>query len=310
MKRYPNFCLRACCLIFGMLFAACTAAPAVEAAPPVTKQPIEFDEIAIEAVTAEPMTPVPTPEPTPTPTPSPTPEPTEEPTPEPMRITAEMLEEGMVDSYFDNAVFVGDSLTRSLSNFVREKRQRNKSYLGGAQFLGTVSMSVKIASTDRANPGGVTFYFRGNEVSVTEGIKGTGAKKVFILLGTNDLGYRKWDVVEQEYAKLIDVILEKCRDTRVIVLGVLPVTAQFCKNNKVKIEKWNTFNDTLKTIAEEHGATFYSFAQDLMDQNGYLKKEYAEGSFHLQEKGELVWIRAMRIFAAQELYPDAILEIQ
>ena len=309
MKGYPKLRQQICCLICCLMLTACaTATPAVQTP---TDAPVEVsvtEVFAVDQITAEPVTPVPTPEPTPEPTPAPTPEPTPTPTPEPMHITEEMLEEGAFDSYFDDTVFVGDSLTRSLSNLVREKRQRYGSYLGEAQFLGTISMSVKIASMNKADPGKVTFSFRGHAVSVTDGINATGAKKAFILLGTNDLGYRKWEVVEQDYAKLIETILAECPDTRIIVLGVLPVTAQFCKNNNVTIEKWNTFNDSLKAICDAHDVTFYTFAQDFMDDKGYLKTEYAEGSFHLQEKGELVWIRAMRIFAAKELYPDAIFE--
>ncbi len=308
MKRYPNVRLLSCCIGACMLIAGCSAAPAAPEPTPEITSSLEPEDVSVELITAEPAAPAPTPEPTPSPTPEPTPEPTEEPTPEPMVISDAMLEEGFADSYFDDAVFVGDSLTRSFSNFVREKRQRQGAYLGEAQFLGTVSMSVKVASADRANPGGVSFTYRGQAVSLTDGISATGAKKAFLMLGMNDLGYRKWDTVGQEYGNMIDTIRSKCPDTRVIVLGVLPVTAQFCKNNHVTIETWNTFNDSLKTICEEHGATFYTFAQELMDENGYLRKTYAEGSFHLQESGELIWVHAMRVFAAAEQYPDAIIE--
>lgn len=284
--------------------APVTPAPAVEAK---TAEPIAEDTVQQE--TPVPVTPAPTPTATPTPTPTPTPEPTPTPTPEPIRITQEMLDDGRYDSYFDDAVFVGDSLTRSLSNYVREVRQKNEDCLGEAQFMGTVSMSVKNACTNKAYPGEVTFYYRGRAVSVTEGITNSGAKKAFIMLGLNDLAYRKWEAVEENFAQLIDVIRENCPDTQIVILGVLPVTAHFCKSNKVAIETWNSFNVELERIATEHGAAFYSFAEQMMDKDGYLLDAYADGNFHLTESGERIWIRAMRVFAARELEPDAVFEI-
>ena len=134
------------------------------------------------------------------------------------------------------------------------------------------------------------------------------AKKAFIMLGLNDLGYRKWEIVTENFATLIEVIQKECPDTRIVILGVLPVTSNFCRSNKIAIEKWNSFNELLKDVCDAHGVTFYSFAEQMMDKDGYLKAAYADGNYHLKEQGEDVWIRAMRVFAAAELYPDAILE--
>ena len=279
-----------------LLCLGCSAAAPQQAEAP---SPMPTAETTVCAAPTPVPTPVLTPEPTETPTPTPVP------TPEP--ITVERLDAGEFDAYFDDAVFVGDSLTRQLESYVRAARQTEEGFLGKAHFMDAASMSVKNACQDRANPNGITFKVRGKAVSVTEGLLAYDARKAFILLGTNDIGFRTWDSVEGYYAKLIDVIHEKCPDTEVILIGVLPVTEYYCSLERVKIERWNSFNAILEQICAEHGAAFLNFADQMMDRNGYLPYELCNDSqYHLSEQGEKIWIRAMRLYAARQMLPDAV----
>ena len=277
-----------------------------------------------DAQTEQTVAPVPTPSPEPkaeqtavhnetedpgTPTPTLTPAPTPTLTPEPKRITAAMLDEGLYDSYFDDALFIGDSLTFALSNYVRSQRTKKEDFLGKAQFMGTVSMSVKVASTNTAYSVGISFQYRGKPISLTDGIKATEAKKAFIMLGLNDVGNRNWDNVKEYFATMIEIIQAECPDTKIVIFGILPVTEHYCKEYNLNISHWNSFNEILAGICEAHDVTFLNFADEMMDDSGYLKLEYANGDFHLKESGNDVWIRAARAFAATELYPDAILDL-
>ncbi|MBR0356825.1 MAG: hypothetical protein IJH54_05030, partial [Clostridia bacterium] len=156
----------------------------------------------------------------------------------------------------------------------------------------------------------ITFTYRGKAVSVTEGIHAMGAKKAFLLLGLNDLSYRNWPDVEQNFNELIEVIQKKCPETELIVQGVFPVPNKFCKERGIKIARWNTFNDTLRGICEAHGVEFYDFSSMFMDENGYMKSTYSDGGFHLSAAGAEIWHRALRLYAAQKMYPDAELQLQ
>ena len=279
-------------LCFGCVRSAADVSAVSPSAVPVTEAP----------------TPAPTEEPTPTPspttTPSPTPTPTPEPTPEP--ITEERLQSCEFDFFFDDAVFVGDSVTRTFNNYANARRKTEEGFLGEARFMGAVAMSVMNASSNRAYPGGITFTVRGKPVSVTEGLNLLEAKKAFILLGGNDIGFRSWDAVEGYYARLIDLIHEQCPDTEVILQGVFPVTRDYCRTERVRIERWNSFNEILARVCDEHGATFLNFSDQLKDEDGYLPDAFSsDRRDHLSEKGEEIWVRALRLFAAQRLYPDA-----
>lgn len=215
----------------------------------------------------------------------------------------------MFDDYFDDAVFIGDSITWVFARYVSGVRKKDPSFLGDAKFLGTISMSARIASRDTKNPNGITFTFQGKPVSVTEGIQKIGAKKAFILLGLNDISVRSWTDVENYFVTLIDVIHTKCPDTKIILQGVLPITKSFCNERKIQIDHWNSFNETLERIAAENGVDYLFFGDQLMDENGYLRNDLAsDHKYHLNETGEAIWVRAVRAYAVQQLFPDTIVD--
>ena len=242
-----------CVLLALILCAGCSAAPQTPAetpapAPEITAEPVAETIVSAPTATVEPsLEAAPTPVPTPTPTPTPTPSPTPVPTPEP--ITDERIESGEFDSYFADAVFLGDSITKLLAGYARDERQTNPDFLGGAPIFGEASMSVKFACQDRASEHSVSsFRYRGKAVSMTELIKQSGAKRVFIMLGSNDIDSRAWSTVEEYFATLIDVIHEKCPDVEVVIQCVMPITKRFSEKIKIKIDRWNSFNGILAGI--------------------------------------------------------------
>ena len=252
------------------------------------------------------FTPTPTPAPTPSPVPTSTPVPTVTPVPEP--ITEERLSSGEFDSYFDDSVIIGDSLTKGFSGYIRKQRSLGVNALGRAKFMGTASMSVKNACRD-LNTLKIHFTYQGKAVSITQGINAMGAKKAFILLGLNDIAYRRWSDVEDNFTTLIETVQAKCPDTEIILQGVLPVPYKFCRQRGVRIERWNSFNQILRRICDAHQVEFYEFSAMFMDEQGYIRLKYSNGGFHLSEAGSAVWHRALRIYAAQKMCPGAELRL-
>lgn len=304
-----------CVLLALILCAGCSAAPQTPAetpapAPEITAEPVAETIVSAPTATVEPsLEAAPTPVPTPTPTPTPTPSPTPVPTPEP--ITDERIESGEFDSYFADAVFLGDSITKLLAGYARDERQTNPDFLGGAPIFGEASMSVKFACQDRASEHSVsTFRYRGKAVSMTELIKQSGAKRVFIMLGSNDIDSRAWSTVEEYFATLIDVIHEKCPDVEVVIQCVMPITKRFSEKIKIKIDRWNSFNGILAGICEAHGASFCDFSDLLKDKDGYLPLSLSlDREYHPNKEGVILWVRGLRIYAAQQMYPDAELRV-
>ena len=307
MKRTVRIGIVALCA----LLLACggqTPAPVTEATetPRLSGTEPAEDVIAVPTETPEP-TPVPTPTPTPEPTPTPTPTPEPTPVPTPELITNERLDSGAFDRYFDDALFVGDSLTLILSHYVRDVRNEKgkEDFLGGAKFLAATSMSARRASENSVKKDSINFKYRGKTVTLTEGIREIGAKKVFLMFGLNDLAVRKWDEVLGYFEKMIDRIGTDCPDVEIIVEAVLPVRKTFYN----KQPPWNDFNIGLKELCEQKGVAFFDCTDELKDKDGFLRADLCnDGKCHLTIDGEKVWIRALRRFAAERTLSNIVFE--
>lgn len=170
-------------------------------APTETTEPAETDKTTDSAAEA------PTPEPA-------TPKPIEpEPSVQLGDLPARAGEHGVFmtgdASYFDDALFVGDSRTVDLCEY---------GTLKNADYYSTTGMSVfnihERKSTD--NPSDLTF---------DAFIKQKSYGKVYIMLGLNECGYPKSSIVE-EYQELIDQIRAAQPDAVIYIQANLLVTAE------------------------------------------------------------------------------------
>ena len=128
------------------------------------------------------------------------------------------------------------------------------------------------------------------------------------MLGLNDIGYRKWSDVTQDFVTLIETVQTACPDVQLVLFGVLPVSEHYCRRHKIPIARWNSFNEILSGVCKAHNVPFINFADRVADDRGYLSAAYADGDFHLKNAGKDVWIRAVRAFAAEETDPDALID--
>ena len=117
------------------------------------------------------VTPAPTPEASPAPpesTPAPTPEPTPAPTPEP---TPEPLKE-LPEDWFDDALFLGDSITGSLSAYTMVNGG-----LGDATFV-----YVNGLACHHITQYGRTIPLMGTYMEIEDAVAASGCGKLFLLL--------------------------------------------------------------------------------------------------------------------------------
>lgn len=227
----------------------------------------------------------------PTADPAITPAPTLEP------VTDEMLATGRFDGYFDGTVFLGDSLTVSLYNYCLKQRRENERFLGDAQFLAAVGMSVRLASYDNRN----LLQYEEQAVGTTEGLLKMGAKRVFVMLGVNDYAGKYPEATLQYFETMIDAIQQKCEGAEIVVQGVLPVSEEFCRQRHVSVEDWNGFNLLLEQLCVDKGVRYFSFAEQMMDENGYLSADLtSDGMCHINTEGTAIWVKALRRFAVEQ----------
>ena len=196
-------------------------------------------------------------------------------------------EDGKVDSsFFDDAVFIGDSVTLKLSYYAASSGE-----LGKATFLTRGSYGVNHAVTDS-----MLLSFQGKEMKVEEAVKATGAKKVFIMLGMNDIALYGIDKTVENWKTLIDRIKTTCPNVKIYVQSMTPIWTGG-EVGGLTNSNMNTYNQKLEGAVKALGCDFINVAPYMKDSTGGLATLYCSDSFvHVTDEGSAAWIKVLKAY--------------
>lgn len=191
-------------------------------------------------------------------------------------------------SFFDDAVFIGDSVSLRLNYYC----QSHSGVLGKAQFLTSGSMGSGNA-LEKISESSVHPVYQGEKMLIEDGVKASGAKKVFIMLGMNDIALYGIEDSVKNMDTLIQRILKKSPDVEIYVQSMTPMMkdAQLKDLNNANLDK---YNQQLKELCTKKGYHFVDVASAMKDSEGNLIPEYCsdpEGmGMHFTDAGAEAWI--------------------
>jgi len=127
---------------------------------------------------------------------------------------------------------------------------------------------------------------------LSESVFELSPSKVFILIGTNDIGENRSEShIIRNIAEIIDRIRERCPKAKIYLQSIYPVSnAKDKKINKYIVgrrnnEKIRRVNEGLKRLAEEKGIEYIDVHSHLTDDKGNLRLEYTVEGLHLTVSG-------------------------
>ena len=119
--------------------------------------------------------------------------------------------------------------------------------------------------------------------------------KIFINIGTNDLNGPDYaeEALIRNYRKILEGIREQLPGTKLYVMAYYPVCPAAARGHRgvEEVLKWRTkerigaANEAVRHLAEELGADYLNCNAQIMDENGYMKEEYAENGLHMLPDG-------------------------
>ena len=193
--------------------------------------------------------------------------------------------EAVDDSYFDDAVFIGNSRTEGLKMY---------SGLTKATFITEVGLTVKTIFTDYCDISGGYKNLCFSELESRE------FSKVYIMLGMNELGWVYESVFKEDYGKIIDKIREINPDAVIYIQSIIPVSKWKDSNDEVyTIANVNRLNTQLRALADEKEVHYVDVAEGVMDDEGYLPFEATGDGVHLTPEYCVVWMDYLRTHTAQ-----------
>ena len=180
-------------------------------------------------------------------------------------------------SYFNDAVFLGDSRTLGISDYAG---------LDEADFYCDSGMMLfKLLA-----PEGVTYQKTGKKEDLNQVLQQKQYGKVYIMLGMNELGYGNTEMYLEQYRKVVDQIREWQPDAIIYIMANLHVSRD--KNNPET--EFNNININDKNAASASLANgidiFYLDANPLFtDEEGYLNADWTFDGVHLYAQHYDIW---------------------
>lgn len=205
--------------------------------------------------------------------------------------------EAQLDSYFDGAVLVGDSVMLGFRNYAMRK---SDTWLGRLQFLAAGSFSAYNA-LQPVTEKSVHPVYQGQKRLVWESLQMMGAKKVFLFFGLNDVNIGTLEQACARYKQVADNIKETCPEAEIHLISMTYTLAGKGKGN-LQNDKIRQYNAMLSQMALENGWGFVELADRLADANGDLAAVYCSDHYvHQTNAAYDVWCGVLREYAGKQL---------
>ena len=177
------------------------------------------------------------------------------------------------DSYFSDAVFIGDS---------RMEGFRNASGITQVQFFTSVGMNLSSMANDPI------ISTADGMITVPAAVSGGNYSKIYVMLGTNDLGEYDWEDFRTRFVSAMNRLLELEPGAVLYVCSVVYVEeAKVASQNYgsyVNNANVDTINAILLELCEEQGYYYLDFNEILSNGYGALIDGASEDGIHIYGK--------------------------
>jgi len=175
--------------------------------------------------------------------------------------------EAVDDTYFSDAVFIGDS---------RMEGFRNTSGITEGTFFTSVGMSLSSMTSSAIISDG------DDKITVAAALSGGTYGKIYIMLGANDLGEYSWDDFKEELISVTNRFQELQPDAILYLCSCIYVEEdKVTTGDYINNENVDTLNSILLEVCEEEGYYYLDFNEVLSDGYGSLIEDASSDGVHI-----------------------------
>lgn len=181
------------------------------------------------------------------------------------------------DSYFDDALFIGDS--RIVGFGLYSKLDRITVYADKGFQIYTVGTKKVVDTPD-------------GKITVPEALAARPMqfKKVYLMFGLNEMGWGSDEQFDNYYYNVIDLVKETQPGAAVYVQSIMHITKEISdKSTQYSNEAINIRNEQLKQIAKTENVYYLDLNEIFTNEDGALQDEYTEDGIHLAGKYIDLW---------------------
>lgn len=174
--------------------------------------------------------------------------------PEKYDYTAEVpMSQAVPISYLDDAAFIGDSITEGM-----KIHNQSNAFIASATSMSASSLMSKPMDT----------Y---NGQTLVEALNGAQPKKIYVMIGSNEVGGTSMEGYISKYSELIDTLKKANPDAIIYMQSITPTTkAYHDADNILNNDNINSANSQLKLLAFEKKVFYVDVNSALIDETGFL----------------------------------------
>ena len=191
------------------------------------------------------------------------------------------------DSYFDDAMFVGDSITT------------------GIELYGVMPNATVVASTG-INPNTIMTtpdieLADGSSVTILQAMSAYHPKKIYIMLGSNGVEFIGKETMMELYGEFIDAVKAQHPDSIIYLQSILPVTqAKEAASPDLSNDKIDEYNAAIMELAGEKEAYYLNVAESFKDETGALPDEASPNDgMHFGVSHYEIWMDYLKCHAVE-----------
>lgn len=190
------------------------------------------------------------------------------------------------DSYFDDAVFIGDSRTEGL--ILHTGLSNAVSYAYKGLMVDTVFTKPAVNKD-------------GQKVSVMDALGSASFSKVYIMLGINETGWVYSQIFQDKYGEIIDGIREINPDAAIYIQEIMPVSNEVSSTHSyITNDKIREYNGLLRELAEEKRVFYVDAGSAVAAADGSLPEDAASDGIHFVKSYCEKWLNYLKTHTAAQ----------
>lgn len=193
----------------------------------------------------------------------------------------------LASDYFDDVLFVGDSITEGIKLY---DVMNNATVLSNTGVnLGSLYTKACIDTAD------------GRTVSIMEASALYNPGKIYLLMGINSIASDE-ESFREAYGRVVDTLVSQHPNAILYIQSILPVTADYEKRasavaDNAKIDRYNAI---IKELAAEKGVYYLNVAEIFKDADGCLPSEASpKDGIHFGSAWYRKWFDYLRTHGAE-----------
>ena len=194
--------------------------------------------------------------------------------------------EAVLDDYFNDAVFIGDSRTEG---FIISNSLSNVTALTAKGLMVDTVFTRPVVNVN------------GKKVTIANALSSVNFNKVYIMLGVNELGWAYSDLFIEKYSEIIDYVRSINPNAQIYVQSILPVSYEKSSRDKIyNNNNINKYNELIKKMTKDKQVYYLDVYEAVSDDDGNLPQEASPDGVHLKKEYCQIWYEYLKTHTVKE----------